>query len=79
MKSCPWCKHIVTFYYDKYRCGHCSIWLDPDEVLSDVLNRSLAPGDTNSVLTEVQGCLVGNHAANKLSGQVPVGQNGSNS
>ena len=75
MKSCPWCKHIVMFYYNKYRCGYCSIWLDPNEVLSNVSDRALVPEDADSVLVEAQRHLAGNHAADKSSEQVPVGQN----
>ena len=79
MKSCPQCKHIVTFYYDKYRCSYCSIWLDPDEVLSNSSDNSPVSGNVDSTLTEVQRRMTNNPTADKPSKQTLVGQNSLNS
>ena len=78
MKSCPHCKHIVTFHYDKYRCGYCSVWLGPDEVLSDTPDLSPARGNTDSIPTEAQR-RASNHAVDKLREQILIGQNRSDS
>jgi hypothetical protein len=77
VKICPYCKQVVTFYYDKYRCSYCSVWLDPDEVLSNPLDRPSAPWSADNTLSEAARP-VGSRAADQSGGQAPDGQNGSN-
>lgn len=75
MPSCPHCKHVVTLYYDKYRCGYCSVWLGLDEVLPNALDLSSAHRNTINIPTETQRHLTSNHTVDKSSEQTPVGQN----
>jgi hypothetical protein len=78
VKICPHCKQVVTFYYGKYRCGYCSVWLDPDEVLSNPPDPLSAPWSADNTLSEAARPVC-SHAADQSNGQAPAGQNGSNS
>jgi hypothetical protein len=70
MKNCPYCQHAVTLYYDKYRCGYCSVWLGPGEVLSNAPNPTPAHGDIDNISTEAQQHLTSNHTVDTASGKI---------
>jgi uncharacterized Zn finger protein (UPF0148 family) len=67
MKTCPHCKSVVVFYYGMYRCSNCSVWLCPDEVVSDIPHRSTPSESADSTPIEVRERSTKSYIASKPS------------
>jgi hypothetical protein len=54
MKTCPHCKNVVMLYSGMYRCRNCSVWLYPEEVVSDMPHRPTVSESADASPLEVR-------------------------